>query len=319
MSTVRGSVRVVLAQHRRTLTAAAVLVALAAVAGGGMRWRWESAVTAPDAPERTPGLLALAAEWGGTALTLLPLLLGAFVAGPMVARELESGTHRLAWTQSVSPARWLASKLAVVLAGVLVAVPLLMAVYRVVREPFTASEYLQLPWYQGTVYRALGPVTVANALAGVALGALAGLLVRRTVPAMLAAAVAAGAVLVALQEWRQDLWPMRTYAGPGAGVSRYDSPEWGHGAGWQTADGTRLALEPCERAAREAVRAGGPEGAYESVFRKCVAERGGVTEWADYHSGADFWPLQLVESGILLVLAALAAYAAFRVLRRLHP
>ena len=47
------------------------------------------------------------------ALMALPVLLSGFVAGPLIARELETGTFKLSWTQSVSPARWLAARLAV--------------------------------------------------------------------------------------------------------------------------------------------------------------------------------------------------------------
>lgn len=46
-------------------------------------------------------------------MLVIPILIGAFVAGPVIAREMESGTHKLAWTQSMSPARWLLSKLTV--------------------------------------------------------------------------------------------------------------------------------------------------------------------------------------------------------------
>ena len=44
---------------------------------------------------------------------VVPGLLGVFWGAPLVAGELESGSFRLAWTQDVSRARWLASRLAV--------------------------------------------------------------------------------------------------------------------------------------------------------------------------------------------------------------
>ena len=37
-----------------------------------------------------------------------------FWGAPLIARELEAGTHRLAWNQSVTRTRWLAIKLAIV-------------------------------------------------------------------------------------------------------------------------------------------------------------------------------------------------------------
>lgn len=49
-----------------------------------------------------------------------------------------------------------------------------------------------------------------------------------------------------------------------------------------------------------------------------MTARGGVTEFTDHHPASPFRPLQLVETGILPALAALAVFTAFRVLRRLH-
>ena len=37
-------------------------------------------------------------------------MIGAFWGAPMVARELETGTHRLVWNQSVTRTRWLADE-----------------------------------------------------------------------------------------------------------------------------------------------------------------------------------------------------------------
>jgi hypothetical protein len=45
-------------------------------------------------------------------LAVLPALAGLFVGAPLLARELEQGTHRFAWTQGVTRRRWLLSKTA---------------------------------------------------------------------------------------------------------------------------------------------------------------------------------------------------------------
>ena len=45
---------------------------------------------------------------------VLPAIIGLFWGAPLVARELEAGTHRLVWNQSVTRTRWLGTKLAVV-------------------------------------------------------------------------------------------------------------------------------------------------------------------------------------------------------------
>jgi ABC-type transport system involved in multi-copper enzyme maturation permease subunit len=44
-------------------------------------------------------------------LLLVPLLLGAFLGGPLVAREITQGTATFAWTQGVTRRRWAASQL----------------------------------------------------------------------------------------------------------------------------------------------------------------------------------------------------------------
>ncbi|TAM58787.1 MAG: hypothetical protein EPN50_08270, partial [Chloroflexota bacterium] len=54
-----------------------------------------------------------------------PVVIGLFLGAPLIATELETGTFRLAWTQSVTRRRWLLVKLslaglaAVVIAGLL--------------------------------------------------------------------------------------------------------------------------------------------------------------------------------------------------------
>lgn len=65
----------------------------------------------------------------GRLLLALPALIGVFVGAPLIARELESGTHTLVWTQSVSRTRWLAVRLALPLAAVLIGTSILAALY----------------------------------------------------------------------------------------------------------------------------------------------------------------------------------------------
>ncbi len=155
--------RHVLHQHRAALWTALVLAGLAAaLVVGGRLW------AADDG-------------WGptvGQALALgLPLAGGMQVAGPMVAEELASGTYKLAWTQGVTPARWLVAKAAVP-AGLLVALT------------------VGLGWVHGSAVP-LGPAPVAYALFAVAFGVLCGLLVRRTTGAMALAGATLGVLLLA--------------------------------------------------------------------------------------------------------------------------
>ena len=55
----------------------------------------------------------------GLLLIFLPLLVGLFFGAPLVAREVEHGTHRLVWTQGITRRRWVMTKVGVVGAGAL--------------------------------------------------------------------------------------------------------------------------------------------------------------------------------------------------------
>ena len=48
----------------------------------------------------------------GWILQLVPALIGAFVGAPVLAREMETGTYRYAWTQGFGRWRWALAKLA---------------------------------------------------------------------------------------------------------------------------------------------------------------------------------------------------------------
>ncbi|MEU1024571.1 hypothetical protein ABZ366_21240 [Streptomyces sp. NPDC005904] len=238
----------------------------------------------------------------GMAILALPCLIGAFAAGPLIARDLETGTYKLAWSQSHSPARWLATRLVLCAAVVVAGVSLLALVQRWAWSTGPALEYARAPWYERATYGSVGPVALGYALLGLAVGAVAGILLRRTLPAMSAAvAVMAGAVFV-LPLARPHLWATETitwlHTRPPV------TPESGYpvARGLLASDGSRLPESLCWGPVRD------PE--------QCFSEHG-VTGWyTDFHPSSHFWPLQFMETGILLALAAAAAYAAFRLLRR---
>ena len=128
---------------------------------------------------------------GMAGVIVAPAVIGIFWGAPLIARELETGTFRLAWTQSITRARWLAVKLALI--GLTA-----MAV--------TEGLSLMLGWWAAPIGQAarftdgsisplgLGPFSLAFDAHGItplgyaafafALGVTTGLLIRRTVPAM---------------------------------------------------------------------------------------------------------------------------------------
>ncbi len=128
----------------------------------------------------------------GTVLTYgAPALIGVFWGAPLVARELETGTFRLAWNQSISRRRWLTIKVGLI-GLVAMAVGGLLS--------------LMVSWWAEPIYRATGVVAGRSSLNvgrlepqqfgahGIApigyaafafmLGITVGLLIRRTIPAM---------------------------------------------------------------------------------------------------------------------------------------
>ncbi|MEV3932191.1 hypothetical protein [Streptomyces sp. NPDC049944] len=240
-------------------------------------------------------------DYVATALRTLPLLVSAFVAGPMIARELESGTFKVSWAQSVPPARWLAAKLAVPAVLLLAGVSVLTAVLAWARSH--ADTPYPGQWHDADVFSTSGVVPLAHTLFGMAVGALIGLLVRRTLLALAASALATGAVVAFFTYWRGELWPRLTISGP---TLNAEEGMWWVETGHLTSTGARLPQNTCDGAVTMAGNA------------RCLADHGITGHYLDYHPASHFWPVQLVETGILLALAALALALAFRVLRRLH-
>ncbi|WP_328740893.1 hypothetical protein OHA91_37580 [Streptomyces erythrochromogenes] len=284
-SDLHGPFRVTVRLHRHALWAAVALVLLAALALPAGRWyvqSWAEELaatgctverTVPGCGIQVRGFLSRSLyfqkvfHFVALAVTALPLLLAAFAAGPLIGRELESGTYRLQWTQSVSPARWLAARLAVPVAAVLLLLPAFAVLAAWIRRG-TLDTWYPIHWYAFPFYGAIGPVAVAYALLGIAVGALAGLVIGRTVPAMAAALALVGTVGVTLTVLRPRFWP--ALDGPVRGGNVWDFS--------------------------------GP------------VDRIGIR----HHPESHFWPLQLVESAILLTLAAVAILTAFALLRRRH-
>ncbi|MFS0697285.1 ABC transporter permease [Streptomyces nitrosporeus] len=317
-ASLRGSLRVLSRQHRRALWTAFALL----LAGAGSVVAMRVWIAARSVEEQCPDhdvtrcgdgtymttyartSTEVFLSDGGTVMVLLAALLGVFVAGPLIARELGDGTYRLAWSQSVSPASWLTARLALPLALATAGAVVLVPVYRWGLSFGSDHPYAYgLRWHAEGVYPGHGPVLLGYAVLAVALGALSALLLRRTFLAASATALAFGAVFLVLSKVRYRLWEPVRLTGKG-------SPEgddvWHVRSGMLTASGKEVGTENCYTV----------DGFADPVA--CMRSRGGVTRYTDYHPVSHHWPLQLVETGILLALAALALALAFRLLRRLH-
>ncbi len=129
---------------------------------------------------------------------IVPVLIGMFWGAPLVARELETGTFRLAWTQSVSRLRWLLVKLGLVgLASAVVGALLSL----MVTWWFSPIDKVTANRFSPASFGMHGFVPAGYALFAFALGATTGLLFRRTLPAMAVTLVGFIAVRVVVAEW----------------------------------------------------------------------------------------------------------------------
>ncbi|HEX3491555.1 MAG TPA: ABC transporter permease subunit, partial [Streptosporangiaceae bacterium] len=135
---------------------------------------------------------------GTVILYLTPAMIGIFWGAPLISHELETGTYRLAWTQSVTRTRWLAVKLALAALASMATAGLLSLMVTwwcspIDRlNPFGNNRLSPLPF----ATRDLTPV--GYAAFALALGVTIGLLLHRTVPAIAVTLVVFAAVQVAV-------------------------------------------------------------------------------------------------------------------------
>jgi ABC-type transport system involved in multi-copper enzyme maturation permease subunit len=119
----------------------------------------------------------------GTALVAIPALIGAFWGAPLLAREFENGTHRLVWTQSVTRTRWLATKLTVVGLASVAATGVLSLLVTWWSSPIDGYRTNR---FGAGMFGERNIAPLGYAAFGFALGVVAGVLIRRTLPAMFA-------------------------------------------------------------------------------------------------------------------------------------
>lgn len=271
----------------------------------------------------------------GAALTyLIAAVIGMFWGAPLVARELEAGTFRLAWTQSVSRSRWLAVKLALVGTAAMTATGLLSLgvtwwsapIDRAGARP-AADDGLALPArFAPLVFGGRGIAPIGYAAFAFVLGVAAGVVLRRTVPAMaLTLAVLAGLqVLVpavlrthyqapAVSVTALVLAPARPQSlllsgGKLTVITPVDVP-----GAWITSVRT---VDSAGRTATPAIppACADPGGKLADCDEAVNAL--GLRQLVTYHPANRFWVFQWYEFGLYLALAALLAALCARGIRR---
>jgi ABC-type transport system involved in multi-copper enzyme maturation permease subunit len=273
----------------------------------------------------------------GTVLILTaPAVIGCFWGAPLIARELETGSGRLAWSQSVTRTRWLTVKLVATGAAAMA---------------LTEAFALLLAWWATPIARAMGaggsgsvfsgnrfsPVTFAThgitpigyAAFGFALGVTAGLLIRRTVPAMAVTLVVFAAVQLAVPLWvRPHLLPaahttqaigrditLSTSSSRGAPPASFSLTTGGipgQPGAWVITSGAVDRAGHAITAAPAACAAGLADG---KPGLDCLAQHG-IQIAASYQPASRYWPLQSIETGLFLAAALALAGLCYRQLGR---
>ena len=248
-------------------------------------------------------------------LSLLPALLGMLVGAPLVARELEHGTHRLVWTQSISAGRWLAIKLAILFAVTLVATEIMTALM----SWWHAAAWSQLDGHMPPLmYDFEGIVPLAYSAFALALGIAAGVLLRRVVPAVAVALVGYLAVRLPMEFLlRARFLPPLTYTQDILTVLAPTTTQtplrgaWNLGEGWMDSAGHQLSDSTVFQACDPRV------GGTKMDLFQCIHNHGWLA-FTTYQPADRFWPFQGIEAGILVALAVgLLALAVWWVRRRI--
>ncbi|WP_033341093.1 ABC transporter permease subunit [Catenuloplanes japonicus] len=269
------------------------------------------------------GLLLLLAD---VLLLAVPALIGLFWGAPLIARELETGTHRLVWSQSITRGHWLAVKL-----GLLTLLTLAVTGALSLLLTWAAS-----PWdlIMGNRFGALefasrNVVPLGHAVFAFTLGVTTGLLIRRTVPAMAVTLAIFAVVQVAVPfavrpHLRSPI--TESIAFDGASAMKYaegfslnrEGEVWVEGyalpGAWMLTGTARLMLPDGTAPAKELVEACFERGSPEEG--PACLQRLGLRLTVSYQPGERYWTFQWLELAGFLTLAAASAGIAFWRVRR---
>ncbi|WP_461036842.1 ABC transporter permease [Streptomyces mayteni] len=245
----------------------------------------------------------------GGALSTLPLLVGVFVGAPLFAGDLETGTAKLVGTQSRSRADWVWSKLGMAAVFTAAAAASTGLALRNLWSPLATHWADNADFTSAGGFDTTGPVAVAMALLGLLTGATAGLLVKRTLPAMVITLVALLALRQAWSSVRMEFADTLTKTTSGGRFTSEDVPEIPSSAleidySYLAADGSPLGWSTCTDAVD---------------MNSCLGETG-VVGWAvEYlpysHLGGMQWTAAAALCAVLALTAAVTAGAARRALR----
>lgn len=218
-------------------------------------------------------------------LPFVPLLAGIFWGAPLLAREYERNTHQLAWTQSVSRGRWLGVKFGVLALCAALAGLLSGRMFDAWLELFPGKARTLT---ETSYFGAAGIAPAAWWLFAFTLGAAAGVLVRKTLPAIAITVAVFVVASVALLVLRPH------YAEPVRSIGADPSAKGG-----LIVDVGRVAPDGREFRAFDDV-----PGCRQGRGMTECAEAAGYRDFTVYQPATRFWRFQWTEAGILLAATA---------------
>jgi hypothetical protein len=243
---------------------------------------------------------------------LLPVLIGLFWGAPLVARELEHGTHRLVWTQGISRQRWALVKVGFAAGATAIAAVIFGLGMTWWSTPLAHAG--DVGRFDVFFFDMQGVAPIGYTLFAVALGIFAGTILPRMLPAMGVTLVSVLAVRILVDIFaRPHYLPPRTltFAVVGGTEPNPNAGDWIISTGVRGASGQMVAPNAEILCPPNATGPGGGG---------CGADLGigpGAYNWELYQPADRYWLFQGIETGLYVVLAGLLIYLAVRRVRRL--
>jgi hypothetical protein len=249
----------------------------------------------------------------GILMQLVPVLIGAFAGAPVLARELETGTFRYAWTQGFGRARFAIAKVVLLAIAVTAVAGAFSVVFTWFFRPFLAQEDLGV--FKAGVFDTRPVAFAAWTLAAFAIGVFVGMGLRRIVPAI---AVTLGVYLgLSLATWglRAHYPVALVTSNPSiGGIGPFNVTDPWVLSTWFTGPGGKPANPVVVNQVFALFPHNGPPKVKETMAQAFAQH--GITEWWRYIPVSRFWPMQFIEAGWLLVLSALLIAGTVWLVRR---
>jgi hypothetical protein len=322
----------------------AVLVAVLALTGPGLADLYNAGMAACQANDSCEAFTTNFARshegvfFGLAIVTMVvPGILGLFWGAPLITRELEAGTHRLVWNQSVTRTRWLAVKLGLIGLSAMVVAGIVSFAAKWWSDPISKVVSVETPRLVPELFAARDIAPIGYAAFAFALGVTVGMLVRRTIPAMAVTLAVFVAIQLAMPLWiRPNLVPPAEattaitaenlhgigISGPG-GVRTLEVGVDQPGA-WilssDTVDGSGKVVETLPSWTDDCLAPPSQRGVAGPTQQACFTKlaESGYRQRLSYQPDSRYWLFQWLETGIFLVLTAgLTGFSFWWIRRRL--